>query len=568
MKSFISTKLLALFLLATLFLFSLFFFQYNIGGEGLFLPRNIIAWLVICFFISFTLFKLSLHQQLVLPKYYAGLFALPIAIFLSSFIAGVEQPINWLFRILFIIGGISFLLSLFQYNFKEKDVRLILTFIVLSVFFNTLISASQIHFPELILDFFPSANQGRPAGMFQQINTNASYSATGILISLYLLSRPSKTFCFNWTTALYILTIGLASYTIMLSASRVGILSVSVGFLVIVIARWPQLYRRKWITSIVILAFIGGGYLGNGKSELLTEKIGTTLDPYSSARMGIYTASVELIKESPLTGYGIGSFKRVFVEKRGNYLSLHPQSGLSKISIINHPHNEFLFWMIEGGVITFIGIITSAIIIVLALISTGWSRGISYSALLLPISLHTQVELPFYLSALHWFLFLILLFIILRHNTITRNLGISRIFSQGLKISAVFISIISSVFLVNSLNVNQDIVSYQKGTTGNVHVLTNALHNIYFNDYAERSIMAMSGVSSIAYNETEKVKVFSEWAESYLLLHPDYVIQEFLVNSYNYLGEAEKACISLNRGLFLYPQNKKLLELNRELKCS
>ena len=561
-------RFIGLLSLVTLFLFATFFFQYNMGKEGLFIPRNIIAWLIVSLFISFTFFKLISLRHITLPKYYLGLLALPIAIFLSSFIAGVELPVNWLFRVLFILGGLFFLFCLFQYDFKEKDIKHLLTIITISVLLNAILGVLQVHFPELILNIAPSADNGRPVGMFQQVNANASYSATGLLISFYLLSRVTKSANFHWSTVVYILTIGAVAYTIMLSSSRVGVLSVAVGVALIMVGRWPLFSKKKALISVALLAFISGTYFGISEEEILTEKVGKTLDPYSSARLGIYGASLELIKQKPFFGHGIGSFDNVFTEQRGHYLIASPKSGLSQLPFINHPHNEFLFWMIEGGLITFIGIISTFLIIVFSLFALGKSRALTYSALLLPISLHTQVELPFYISAIHWFLFLLLVFIVLRHNTFQYKLALSGLFGLTIKTMAILMAIISCLFLINSLKVNQDIVRYNNAKTGDVHMLMAATKNIYFSQYAERTIMVMSAKSGILLEDTQKIDIFSEWAEEYLKKHPDYIIQEILVRSYRYLGKFEHMCITLNKGVFLYPRNNKLLKLKQDLKCN
>ena len=564
-------KNIRLSLLTLLFLAAPFFVQYHIAGEGLFMPFNVTEWLVMSWIIGFSLYTLTSKHQLVLPRHYWAFLALPLGIVVSGFITGIQLPVNWLFRVLFIFGGVSFLFLLFQSNFNARDVNRILLIVVLSTLINAIIGALQIHFPSQVIDLLPAAQGGRPTGAFQQVNTNASYLATGLLISFYLAASPAHQLGRDKWQNLKIMTlaitIALSAYIIMLSASRVGTLSVGVGFIIILICRWPQLRRKKIVLSIILTAFLGGAVMGNSGVEQLGKKFDNTFEQYSSARMGIYQVSLEIIKQKMFFGHGIGSFDQVFVEQAAVYLSDAPESNLANIPSINHPHNEFFFWLIEGGIISIIGILVAGFAVVLALIRVGWSRGGAYGALLLPISFHTQVELPFYLSAIHWFLFLFIIFIVLRHNIQVVSFMPSRSFKLLSKISAVTLVIISTFFLVNTLRANQGIVQYNKEATGNVHLLEDALNNIYFNNYAERSIMAMSGVYSIAHNEKAKTITFTQWAENYLQLHPDYVVREILVKAYRYLGDEEKMCMTLNKGLFLYPKNLELLKLNDEVQC-
>ncbi|MDT8371359.1 MAG: hypothetical protein RQ783_05105 [Gammaproteobacteria bacterium] len=58
-----------------------------------------------------------------------------------------------------------------------------------------------------------------------------------------------------------------------------------------------------------------------------------------------------------------------------------------------------------SGAIAGIGLAAFAFGVIITLIKLPHSRRYAYGAMLLPIALHTQVELPFYISSLHWFVF-------------------------------------------------------------------------------------------------------------------------------------------------------------------
>lgn len=558
-------------LISLLFLVAPFFAQYHIAGEGLFLPFNIVEWLVMTLIISYSLYILTNKKQLILPKYFWAILFFPLGILISGFVTGIHMPVSWFFRMLFILGGTFFLFSLHQINFTNREINRILLLIVLSSLLDSIISSLQVNFSSQMLHFLPITSNGRPSGAFQQINTNASYLATGLLIAFYLITRPGLRWGDNkkknLKLALLIITIALSSYVITLSSSRVGALSSTVGFAIILLCRWQQLRRKKILLCMVLCAATCGGLIGSSGLTQLNEKFDKTFEQYSSARMGIYQVSIDIIKQKPLFGHGIGSFDKIFVEQAGHYLASRPEAALAELPSINHPHNEFFLWLIEGGVFSVISIIVGGAAVILALHSVGWSRGGAYSAILIPISLHTQVELPFYLSAIHWFLFLFIIFVILRHTVIIRSFYLSKYFKLMIQICSVLLLVTSSLFLLNCLRVNNGIVQYHQEKTGNVHLLEDALNNIYFNNYAERSIMAMQGISSVAYDQEDKVFTFTQWAEQYIQVHPDYVIREILVKAYSYLGQQENMCETLNHGLFLYPKNKELITLSDSSDC-
>lgn len=99
-------------MLAVLFLIAPFYYHPNIGGEGLRIPNNITVWMVGTTIIWYSVYRILNRPTFILPKYFAYIALFPISITLSGFIAGVEQPLIWLFRLLFIWGG---LFSFFPY---------------------------------------------------------------------------------------------------------------------------------------------------------------------------------------------------------------------------------------------------------------------------------------------------------------------------------------------------------------------------------------------------------------------------------------------------------------------
>ncbi|VTR25979.1 Lipid A core - O-antigen ligase and related enzymes [Serratia fonticola] len=92
------------------------------------------------------------------------------------------------------------------------------------------------------------------------------------------------------------------------------------------------------------------------------------------------------------------------------------------VGIARHPHNELLLWWVEGGLIALLGML---ILVWAGLKLVARSRlrdmqafsygkasageALALCVALLPIALHSQTEYPFYLSALHWLVFLLLL---------------------------------------------------------------------------------------------------------------------------------------------------------------
>ena len=558
-------------LLITIVFFSQLYLENNVGGSGLFMPYNTFIWLAVTWFIAFSILRLYFETKIIIPRpaYTILLLAGLVGPLLAGVIAGITMPVEWWFRFLFIAGGFAFLFGLFQAELSKKQIDFILIAIITLGVVNSLLSFSQIHFAESLTYLLVSTHPLFPTGFFQQVNTNASFLSTTVLICFYLASRPVFRNQVNKLLLLLTLLNTVAStYVVFYSSSRVGTLSLIIGLGLIFVSRWRMLIKTKVLSISLIFALaIGvGAAVSSDSSVRLAAKANSTFE-HASARIGIYTTSIELIKKEPIWGYGIGSFEREFVEAAGKYIQNNPDSGLADIPSLNHPHNEFLFWFIEGGVIAVLGILAFCFAVMSALIRLGIQRGGAYAALLFPIVLHTQVELPFYLSSNHWFLFLFLCFMVLSHKTTKISFQSSLAFKKVLVVTAALIFCMGSLFLVNTLKANRGITQYWQQMNGDLGLLVDASQNLYFSRYAERNIMAINGVTSIAEGKSEQVKFFINWAESYLVLYPDYVIRDILIKSYHYLGNREKACKNMSEALFFYPKNKVLLELDSKLSC-
>lgn len=60
-------------------------------------------------------------------------------------------------------------------------------------------------------------------------------------------------------------------------------------------------------------------------------------------RLDNWRVSIEAIQEKPLLGHGVGSFSKVYAAHNG-----HEQR------VIRDPHQQYLFWFVEGGVVAFV----------------------------------------------------------------------------------------------------------------------------------------------------------------------------------------------------------------------
>lgn len=559
-KSFFSRWSAAEIMLATLFLMAPLYYHPNLGGAGLRIPNNSTIWLMALVFISFSLNKVIKTESFQLPRYFGYLAAFPVLVILSGFLAGVEQPLTWLFRVLFILGGFAFLFSLFQHKLKAGRWDRLLLIVALSGLLHAGIGLLQMWSKLDIPFWLPKSPEGIPEGLFQQINNQASYLTTCILLAFYLATRP-LTFSRRKVIQLLLAAMVLAgSFILGISGSRVGLLGIVTALPILLLARRKQLFRNRRLSLLLLVALASGFMLGADHSDgRVVDKTTAMQAGYSgAARLGIYNISIDLLSQEPLFGHGIGSFSRVFQYARPDFYAKHPEGKLPKQKV-SHPHNEVLQWLVEGGVTALLGIFIAAIGVMLALKKLGVSRGWSYLALILPLSLHSLVELPFYMSAIHWLLFILLVAACFQFSLAQRRNQMTVYAKKLSTISLLLISLLMMVALAHTIRANWDFIAFYKGHQ-NEKPLPVAKQNPFLAEQAQWIDMSAMLYSSMQYDLRDNVAYYVQWGEQLLKTNPDIDLYAKLLDAYEYLGNKSAFCETAREGSQIYPQSVRMQE--------
>lgn len=254
----------------------------------------------------------------------------------------------------------------------------------------------QVWWPVMATSWFPLMGDGRPSGVFQQINNMASFLATAAVVAAHLwLTRRRGV----WLVCMVLLTFALA-----LCQSTVGWLGLLVTGLALAVAGW----RASRLASVAAVLTLAAGY---GAGLFALRFGGHALVDHEASRAvraALWRASAELGLAHPLTGAGAGSFAGVLT------------GGLRDLNItipggdwFTHPHNELLYRWVEGGLTGVAGLLCLIV----------WGAGLTCRTLArarrhggygtpgqdapgwllccLPVLLHTQTEYPLIQSSLH-----------------------------------------------------------------------------------------------------------------------------------------------------------------------
>lgn len=570
--SIIKSQQAGLWLLGILFLPASLFFQPNLGGEGMSISHNISIWIAAVLIISGATLLMLKTKQFSYPKYWLMMAALPISIIILGFIVDNVLPVEWLFRQLYIFGGFLFLMALFQFQFTPRDVQRGLFVILLSGIMHGLYGLSQILWPN-ILPLLITPSKAIPYGIFQQINIHASFQATVLIIAVYLLSRPVTRAPRPFVTLTILASVFLSSFIVAYSGSRVGLIGAVIGVSILLLCHWRCWLQRRSL-SVAVLLFIGAALLmGSQGIERSSDKLGDltlrseagVAESGSNSRINIYKISLELFQKQPLSGYGIGSFQKVWHDQKVDYLNRFPNANLPP-ERLSHPHNELMFWLVEGGLVAIAGILISVIAILIAAFRCGWRRGLSYIALLIPLGLHTQVELPFYISNIPWFLMLFLIFVIMHHSRQTKTLTLSRSAEISSAVVAIGLTLGVTAVMLQTIQANHSIIRFLKGRMAEPALLQPVLSNPFFRDEAELYLMRTLLLRQLNAHQGQFAPQFIAWAVPYIEYTPIPQLYIDLSRAYLAVGDKDNALKTIAEGVARYPKLASLTESARLIK--
>ncbi|MFK8256350.1 O-antigen ligase family protein [Erwinia sp. AnSW2-5] len=318
-------------------------------------------------------------------------------------------------RIATVISGLALFFSLLQLRWCRGTLLVAVYGGLLLITVEAVIATQQLLRP---LSAWVPMYSGRIYGTFFQPNVLASFLATGIALSLALLLLPSLALSQPRyerlrQASLHLLLLGLSALLVCIQ-SRAGWLGgVAATLILLRFGRLNTLRTTAAIAAVVAGVILGASWLYSGQSLLpLTDHTFS-----NQARWTMLRDTLAMIADKPWLGWGYGGFEYDF-----QHFRLNQSPPVSIVEIARHPHNEILFWVVEGGLITLVGVILILYGLWtlvrqairrdrLALASDGRLAGVptALCIIALPMAIHTQLEFPFYLSTLHFVVFLLLL---------------------------------------------------------------------------------------------------------------------------------------------------------------
>ena len=313
----------------------------NMGGGGLALPQNILAWSVMALTTLIVTFTVCLGRTRLSLTPTARLLLLGIAVLaLPLLYTRPEWREDALWRCAGLLGSWLFYVACLQLRLTARQRNLLLYGLLFAVGVQALLAALQLFAPALA---WVSPNGSRVYGVFQQPNVLGSFIATGLALALWLLLAPLSAPTRRQLPLLALLA--AFSALLVLIQSRAAWLgsALAAALLLWRFARQHPAVSR-WAGGALLLG------VALGTTVLLTGfgmETSTVLHDYefsNGARLTMLHDVGAMILAKPLLGWGYGGFEYSFAHFR-----LQAMPWREVLEVAGHPHNEILLWWVEGG---------------------------------------------------------------------------------------------------------------------------------------------------------------------------------------------------------------------------
>ncbi len=462
----------------------------------------------------------------------------------------IYSPAIWAaagaWRVAGLVLGVLFLFSCLQLRYSRGVVYAVLGGMLALVAVQASIALLQLFAPAW--SAVPLYGN-RVYGAFYQPNVLASFISTGLALALmlfllpgFVLARAQYECCRQW-----VLIVLLVVFTALLvwghsRAGWLGGIAVAVSFL------WCLGRELKGRCVVATGALLLGVLLGIGVLLAGGEEVVINHEGSNQARWTMLCDTLAMIVEKPFLGWGYGGFEYSFQHFRINQT---PPTVVSEIA--RHPHNEILLWVVEGGVVAWLGVILillGGVRIVrqavrhdrLAFAEGRCMAGIPTALCIaqLPMAIHTQLEFPFYLSTLHFVVFLLLMAMADRLSggvIVRRSLSptLSVVVAGGMPALALGVAVMAGFAIKGSLALAQ-VEKFGMQDVTPLKMMPSLSRQVN----QERVAFDEQVNALLIYNRTREARLLEEyrqWAQSYLTRRIDKNVYASLLQILQHQGE-------------------------------
>ncbi|MBI4826437.1 MAG: O-antigen ligase family protein [Nitrospirae bacterium] len=543
-------------------------------------PQEYLIWVVILTIILFSLFRAIKDNAFVTPSYLRYFLVYLVLILSTAIFNPIMNTGIFVINVLRLLAAFIIWLSLHQFRLGEKEKEDILLLILVSAVIESLMVIIQ---PYAFTEYIPPVG-----GAFAQKNLFASWTATGIAISLYFITTKRFSGYEDIKKALIFSSAALMSAGLILASSRAGLLGASLAIMILLTTNWRRYSAIRKHLAIWFLVFalgIGGGfYLSASSSHSLKKEaeqgvrwLADTGQRSYAERLLMYRTSYEMFKQRPISGQGFSNFGSLYMYHQAEAAKENAGDKALIHDYISHPHNEFIYILAECGIVGISALIIALFGIWRILRRTGAGQAGIYAALLMPLIVHMMVEYPLKLSTVHYLLFIILLYMVTSNETKVRELKAGKGAAAAVMAIAGALYLGTTAYTFRTFEDYMNLVAFnikfneEKGRISEEHIKP-AMENRYLRETAVPDYMYKKAIAAASDPEMNKgfIDKFLTWNEAEKLRRP--VMRSFYTEGllFYYIGSRDtdkplfylnKALSAIRQGLYLYPNDRYLTTL-------
>ncbi len=304
----------------------------------------------------------------------------------------------------------------------------------------------------------------------------------------------------------------------------------------------PYLYYNStvkrfagWGASIIVGVLLGFiiAFASHGEKNIEQK---AKLD---SPRSYIYKQTIDMFIEKPFTGYGYGKFEPSYLLYTARQHQLNPdyKPGLPSLT---HPHNELLYWAVEGGLVPVLGILLAAGLVLLRIHRGKKGTRLATFALFVPIVLHSQLEYPFYHSAIHWIIFIIFLYWVDQRSALYKTRPFSEITKALLRIASLMLPIVVGFYMISALHTNYVLTKFEKSNPPNPEILSRASNPVVWKDRLDWDIYSTYLKIGLVKKDAKFIQPYIDWSQKVIKRKPRPAFYTNLIIAYQGMGKIEK----------------------------
>ncbi|MEJ2763874.1 Wzy polymerase domain-containing protein [Photobacterium sp. MCCC 1A19761] len=534
--------------LSVLFLFTMHYFQHNPGGSGLALSFNAASWIPLSFAIAFGLFEICRQKTWRYSRLTLILFACCVLLTLPVLYpnAGDSTAAG---RLLGLWAGFLFFLALQQFAFSHKQRQHLLWLILAAVWLQALLGWYQFFGLEADTPIGYDTVVNRPYGIFQQPNVMATFLATGLVLSAYLLARlPMYRGKWSLHQAGLLLTPVVTIPVLVFVSSRTGWLAAIIATLLIL----PYLCRfaakaqwRMWLL-MVALGLSLSWHLSTSVSWAPAE------DRISlhSARSIHLPQAWEMYRKSPWLGYGYGNFESAYLTQTAQWHHSDPTQPHG-LAALEHPHNELLYWAVEGGTLPLLGLLLAAAAVLTRIRKAPPGTRLALVALFFPLTLHTQLEYPFYHALVHWVIFVLLIYWV--DNLTAKYYKLKINYVLTIRISMILLPLLISGYMVTTLYSGYWLTKFETSRPPEISYLQRVNNPWAWETRLSWDLAITQLHLGAATQDPDLIQHYVDWATEKAKSWPRPALYQNLIAAYQLLDDPARAAQIRQEAEYLFP---------------